>query len=80
MDKKLHDALVHPLWLSHSIGDSYRMDGRGEWELYYYPILGDGQTQIPYDEPRALVKADRMFGNKLGMDLREVPLRYLERI
>lgn len=76
----LTEALSHPLWLSHKIGDRYRMDGSGEWELYYYPINGDGKTQKPYAEPRALMKMDKIFNGEMGMDLREVPLRYIERI
>ncbi len=43
--------------------------------------MGDGETQKEYDEPRALMKTERMFkGGKFGMDLREVPLRYIERL
>ncbi len=77
----LQQALSHPLYLSHAIGDTYTMDGKGKWELYYYPVMGDGETQQEYDEPRALMKTERMFkGGKFGMDLREVPLRYIERL
>ena len=64
--------MSHPLWLDHKPGDKYRMDGEGEWELYYYPIFGNGETQEEYDEPRALMKT--------GTDSREVPLRYIARI
>lgn len=81
MKIELQEALNHPLYSSHEIGDKYKMDGKGCWEMYYYPIMADGKTQKPYDEPRALMKTERKFKNgEYGMDLREVPLRYIERI
>ena len=80
MNNKLQQALSHPLWKSHKPGDKYEMDGKGEWEIYYYPILGNGETQEIYEEPRALMIAPKMYGNTLGSDFREVPLRYVQRI
>lgn len=81
MNKKLEEALSHPLWASHLPGDAYKMDGKGDWELVYYPMMEDGKTQKPYNEPRALMRMERIFKNgKWGVDFREVPLRYIERI
>lgn len=80
MDNKLKDALDHDLWKNHKIGDRYRMDGKGNWELVYYPIMGCGKTQKEYDEPRALMQTERLYNGVPGVDMREVPLRYIERI
>ncbi len=46
----------------------------------YYPIFGCGKTQEEYDEPRALMETERTYNGVKGMDLREMPLRYVERI
>ncbi len=73
---KLYTALIHPLWLSHKIGDQYIMDNVPGWKIAYYPIFEDGKTGKQYDEPRALVE----MPIKCGIDFREVPLRYLKRI
>lgn len=81
LSEPLREALEHPLYSDHMSHHRYKMDGKGSWELYYYPILGDGKTQEVYVEPRALMKTNRIFKDgKAGMDLREVPLRYIERI
>lgn len=80
MNPKLKQALEAPLWLSHKLGDRYTMDGKGNWKMVYYPLLGCGKTQEEYDEPRALMETKKMYNGKEGMDLREVPLRYIRRI
>ena len=81
MEQSLQDALNHPLWLAHKPAHRYLMDGKGSWQLYYYPIMGDGKTQEEYTEPRALMRSERRFKDgKFGTDLREVPLRYIDRI
>jgi hypothetical protein len=72
-------ALTDPLWLSHEAGDRYLMDGKGHWTLAYYPILGCGKTEEVYDEPRALVECPKVYNGVQGIDIREVPLRYLKR-
>jgi len=52
----------------------YTMDNKPElWKITYYPITMDNKTKEVYDEPRALI--ERPIPN--GIDLREVPLRYL---
>lgn len=76
---RLSNALKHPLWQSHKIGDTYLMDGRGNWKIAYYPIFEDSVSGEPYSEPRALVEKPAIFKGKTGTDFREVPLRYLER-
>ena len=71
------DALKHPLWVGHKIGDNYTMDGKPElWNIAYYPIFEDGKTGEAYKEPRALI--ERPIPG--GTDFREVPLRYLNRV
>ena len=80
INKQLYEALAHPLWLAHQRGDTYTMDGKGCWTIYYYPIFANGKTQQEYAEPRALMMTHRTFKNGIeGMDLREVPLRYIEK-
>lgn len=81
---KLATALADPIWLSHKAGDRYKMDGKGHWTIAYYPILENGK--IPengerevYDEARALIECPKMFKGEQGIDIREMPLRYLER-
>lgn len=77
MRQELMEALSHPLWLAHSIGDEYTMDGKPErWKIAYYPIFEDGKTGKPYDTPRALI--ERPIPG--GTDFREMPLRYLTKI
>lgn len=76
---RLSQALNHPLYTSHKMGDTYKMDGKGEWKIAYYPIFEDGVTGEAYSEPRALVEKPAIFNGELGTDFREVPLRYLER-
>ena len=71
----LQEALNHPLYQSHKIGDIYLMDYETGWKIAYYPIFEDGKTKQKYSEPRALVERP-MLG---GTDFREVPLRYLQK-
>ncbi len=73
MKEKLKEALSHPLWASHKIGNEYIMDGVSGWKIAYYPIFENGKTNEEYVEPRALVEKEI----KDGTDFREVPLRYL---
>lgn len=70
----LPQALNNPLWKSHQATDEYTMDDKPEkWKIAYYPVLEDGKTKEPYEEPRALIERPI----KDGIDFREVPLRYL---
>ncbi len=69
-------GLNKPLYKSHKLGDKYKMDGKGDWKIAYYPISEDGKTGEKYNEPRALIETPM----KNGTDFREVPLRYLTRI
>ena len=77
---KLLSALNDPLWRKHTAGDRYLMDGKGYYTLAYYPIMGCGKTGEVYDEPRGLVECPKKFNGIQGIDIREVPLRYLKRI
>lgn len=73
----LQKALADPKWISHKVGDIYTMDGKPDhWKIAYYPIFEDGKTREVYNEPRALVEKPI----KGGIDLREIPLRYLEKV
>lgn len=73
-------ALDNPLWKEHNIGDNYTMDGKKDlWSIAYYPIFEDGKTNEKYSEPRALIERPAMFNGELGIDFREVPLRYLNK-
>ncbi len=77
----LQEALAHPIWMAHQLGDRYHMKGaHGEWKLAYYPIFSDGKTGEPYDEPRALMERPSVFEGVEGIDLREVPLRYITKL
>lgn len=80
VNNRLKEALNHSIWQTHKIGDTYKMDGKGEWKIAYYPIFEDGKTGEVYNEPRALIEQPAMFRGKEGIDFREIPLRYLERI
>lgn len=77
----LEQALSHPLYKSHNIGDYYSMDNKPDkWQIAYYPIFEDGVSGELYDEPRALVEKPILSkGIKIGIDFREVPLRYLSK-
>lgn len=76
-EQKLTEALQHPLFLSHKIGDGYMMDGKpDQWKIAYYPIFEDGKSGEQYEEARALV--ERPIPG--GTDFREIPLRYLTRV
>ena len=77
---KLKSALDSSLWRSHKKEDRYRVDGKGVWKVAYYPILGCGKTQKEYDEPRALMETKKNFNGEVGVDFREMPLRYITRI
>ena len=76
----LKKALDHPLWKAHKIGDTYKMDGKGQWKIAYYPIFECGKTGEKYDSPRALVEQKANWNGVEGIDFREVPLHYLEKI
>ena len=58
---------------NHKIGNEYKMDGKGRWELVYYPLFENGKTGEVYNEPRALMHDL----NKEGFWSKEVHLRYL---
>ncbi len=75
MNIKLERALSHPIWKAHKPNESiYFMDGNTDrWQIVYYPIFQDGNTQEFYNEPRALVQNI----DKGGFWSKEVPLRYL---
>ena len=75
----MSEATDHPLWKAHKIGDTYQMDGKGEWKIAYYPIFENGKTGEIYKEPRALVEQNGIFNGKKGTDFIEVPLRYLKK-
>lgn len=75
--ERLQNAINHPLWRSHKIGDNYTMDGKPTlWKIAYYPIFEDGHTGRVYNEPRALMETPM----ENGTDFREIPLRYLTKI
>lgn len=77
MTKELSNALSHPLWVNHKIGDTYAMDNKSDlWKIAYYPIFECGKTGHIYGEPRALIEKP-MIG---GTDFREMPLRYLIKV
>ena len=75
---ELQKALDHPIWEAHKIGNTYKMDGKGKWEIAYYPIFECGKTGEVYDSPRALVESKAIWNGVEGTDFREVPLHYLE--
>lgn len=74
----LKKALKHPLQKTHKIGKTYKMDGKGEWKIAYYPIFECGKTGEVYDSPRALIEQKAIWNGVEGTDFREVPLHYLE--
>ncbi len=79
---KLELALNNPLWKSHNIGDEYQMDNKlDKWKIAYYPIFEDVKGN-EYEEPRALIEKPILgkLDMQIGIDFREVPLRYLTRI
>jgi hypothetical protein len=79
-------ALRERIWIRHKRGDEYNMinqDGSKDpgWKIAYYPIFQDGRTGETYTEPRALVEKPYPRESKFsGNDLREMPLRYIEKI
>lgn len=82
MREQLQEALNNITWLNHEIGDTYNMPETPLfiWRIAYYPIFEDGKTKEIYSEPRALIERKAMFGKIIGIDFREVPLRYLLKI
>ncbi len=76
MTTQLKEALQHPIWVGHKIGNVYSMDGKTGWKIAYYPLFECNKTKEKYTEPRALVEKPI----KDGIDFREVPLRYLTAI
>lgn len=81
---KLSEATLDEFWITHKIGDQYVMDNKPDkWKIAYYPIFEDGKTMESYEEPRALIEKPILgdkFGEIIGTDFREVPLRYLTRV
>jgi len=75
----LESALNDLAKKGHKKGDTYKMDGKGEWKIAYYPLFECGKTGEVYEEPRALVEQPGNWNGVKGTDFREVPLRYLER-
>jgi len=74
------EALNDLIWVNHNLGDTYQMDNKKDlWKIAYYPIFECGRTKISYDEPRALVEKPILgkLDMLIGIDFREVPLRYL---
>ena len=81
MSNELIKALEDLIWQEHKIGNTYQMDGKPDlWKIAYYPIFEDGVTGELYSEPRALVERLSVFKGVEGIDLREVPLRYLQKL
>ena len=77
----LQEALNNPTWLNHKIGDNYTMDNKPDlWKIAYYPIFEDGKTNIPYSEARALIEKPICIKGVNGIDFREIPLRYLNKV
>lgn len=78
----LQQALSDQTWQEHEIGATYTMDGKPDkWKIAYYPIFEDGKTGEQYEEPRILVEKPMYgkYGEIIGTDFREVPLRYLKK-
>lgn len=67
-------------WLGFLIQRKCKMDGEDGWELIYYPVLDNPKTKEVYEEPRAVVGKNIFDKNgvAIGIDIKEVPLRYLE--
>lgn len=91
-NNKLKIALSNPIWKDHRITDYYTMDSKPDlWKIAYYPMFDsydnsvarNGKTvqvnHILFEEPRALIEHTIIgsIGQKIGIDFREVPLRYL---
>lgn len=68
---------------NHKIGDIYSMTNRDGsksegWKIAYYPLTGtykEGKW-VDFKEPRALIERPM----KEGIDFREVPIRFLEKL
>lgn len=83
MENKLQKSLSDLTWKNHAIGNVYQMDSKPDkWKIAYYPIFECGKTNEVYEEPRALAEKPILgkFGEVIGTDFREVPLRYLTKI
>lgn len=81
----LSETLNNPIWQDHKIGDTYCLvhsNGTKDpgWKIAYYPIFTDGKTGKPYDEPRALIERPALFNGEKGIDFRETPIRFLQKI
>lgn len=71
----------------HKIGTEYFLVNRdgsrqGEWKIAYLPLSGsykDGEW-IDFKEPYALIEKPAIFEGGKGIDFREVPLRFLNKI
>lgn len=72
----LEEALKDPKYISHKKEDRYTIDGKGLWQLFYYPIFECNKTKEVYSEPRALM-IDR---SKEGTWTKEIPLRYIDKV
>lgn len=73
----LQQALKDPIWVNHCIGDLYTISGdKHVWKIAYYPIFEDSKTKEQYSEPRFLM--ERKIEN--GIDFREMPSRYIQRL
>lgn len=75
-------ALADQIWKDHKLGSDYHMDGKMDnWKIVYYPIFEDGKNGEVYQEPRCLVEKPIFggLGEQIGIDYREVPLRYLNK-
>lgn len=77
----LATALSNPLWIEHSIGDTYSMIHIGgkvdnsNWNIAYYPLFGTYKNGewVDFEEVRALVE----LKVKDGIIIQETPVRYL---
>ncbi len=82
MSECLKIALENEIWKSHKIGDEYQMDNKpNRWKITYYPIFEDYKGN-QYEEPRALIEKPILghLDMQIGIDFREIPLRYLVKI
>ncbi len=43
---RLASALENKVWIDHTIGSNYQMDGKPGWKIVYYPIFEDGKNSI----------------------------------
>ena len=81
MSFQLKQALNHPFWKQHKIGDYYTLVHRGGyldsgWRVAYFPLFGTYDNKgewINFLRPRVLI--EKPIVN--GIDFREVELQYL---